>query len=110
MRADLRDVLNNSAPTRVKTVLQTPIDGIQVHARDNIQPTFRVPAVRVDYGYMGPTWIEPVTSCLQSIRGHAGTSVFGALQSRQMAVLLAKLAHAVLEAVLDSRWYSMVRS
>jgi hypothetical protein len=52
MRTDLRDALNSSAPTRVKTVLQTLIDGIQVHARDNIQPTFRVPAVRVDYGYM----------------------------------------------------------
>jgi hypothetical protein len=54
MRADLRDALNNSAPTRVKTVLQTLIDGIQVHARDNIEPTFRIPAVRVDYGYMDP--------------------------------------------------------
>jgi hypothetical protein len=31
------------------------IHGIQVHARDNIEPTFRVPAVRIDYGYMGET-------------------------------------------------------
>jgi hypothetical protein len=39
----------------VKTVLQTLIDGIQIHARDNIEPTFRIPTVRVDYGYMGET-------------------------------------------------------
>ena len=23
---------------------------------DQIDPTFRIPAVRVDYGYMGETW------------------------------------------------------
>jgi hypothetical protein len=34
------------------------IDGIQVHARDDIQPTFRVPAVRVDYGYMEPAEVN----------------------------------------------------
>jgi hypothetical protein len=55
MRTDLHDALNNSAPTRIKTVLQTLIDGIQVHARDNIEPTFRISAIRVDYGYMGET-------------------------------------------------------
>ena len=68
MRTELRNALNGSVPTRVKTVLQTLIDGIQVHARDDIQPTFRIPAVRVHYGYMEPTGIEPVTSCLQSRR------------------------------------------
>ncbi|HTA96946.1 MAG TPA: hypothetical protein VK730_04830 [Solirubrobacteraceae bacterium] len=31
------------------------IDGIRVHARDRIEPTFHVPAVRVDFGYMGET-------------------------------------------------------
>jgi len=86
MRAGLRDALNNSAPTRVKTVLQTLIDGIQVHARDNIEPTFRVPAVRVDYGYMEPTGIEPVTSCLQSRGGHAGASRYGGIGSAEMAL------------------------
>ena len=30
------------------------IDQIPIHAR-NIEPTFRVPAVRIDYGYMEPT-------------------------------------------------------
>jgi hypothetical protein len=39
-----------------------------VAERDNIEPTFRVPAVRIDYDYMEPTGIEPVTSCLQSRR------------------------------------------
>jgi hypothetical protein len=28
------------------------IDGIRIDARDQIEPTFRVPAVRVDFGYM----------------------------------------------------------
>jgi hypothetical protein len=35
-------------------VLQAMIDGIRVDARDHIEPTFRVPAVRIDYGYMEP--------------------------------------------------------
>lgn len=33
-----------STPTRVKTVLQTLIDDIQVNPRDNIESTFRIPA------------------------------------------------------------------
>ena len=45
------------------------IDGIRVHARDNIEPTFRVPAVRI--GCMEPTGIEPATSCLQRVPGDA---------------------------------------
>jgi hypothetical protein len=40
-------------PARVKAVLQTMIDGIRVDARDQIEPTFRVPAVRIDYGLHG---------------------------------------------------------
>jgi hypothetical protein len=31
------------------------IDGIRVDARDQIEPTFRVPAVRIESGYMGET-------------------------------------------------------
>jgi len=30
----------------------------RVQARDNIEPTFRVPAVRVDCGYMEPTEVN----------------------------------------------------
>jgi HB1, ASXL, restriction endonuclease HTH domain len=45
-------VLNDSNPKRVKGVLQAMIDGIRVDARDQIEPTFRVPAVRIEWGYM----------------------------------------------------------
>jgi hypothetical protein len=34
------------------------IDGIRVDARDQIEPTFRVPAVRIDYGYMEPAEVN----------------------------------------------------
>jgi hypothetical protein len=54
LRGNLRAALNDSTPRRVKGVLQTMIDGIRVDARDHIEPTFRVPAVRIDYGYMEP--------------------------------------------------------
>jgi hypothetical protein len=62
LRGDLRAALNDSNPTRVKGVLQTMIDTIRVDARNKIEPTFRVPAVRIDYGYIVPTRIEPATS------------------------------------------------
>jgi hypothetical protein len=39
-------------PKRVKGVLQAMIDGIRVDARDRIEPTFRVPAVRIESGFM----------------------------------------------------------
>ena len=52
----------------MKGVLQTMIDRIRVDARDQIDPTFRVPAVRIESGYMEPAGIEPATSCLQSRR------------------------------------------
>ena len=55
LRSTLRAALEDSTPTRTKTVLQTMIDGIRVDARDRIEPTFRVPAVRVDFGFMGET-------------------------------------------------------
>ena len=53
--ATLRAALKDSTPTRIKAVLQTMIDEIRVDARDHIEPTFRVPAVRIDYGYMDET-------------------------------------------------------
>ena len=68
LRNTLRDALKDTTPTRAKTVLQTMIDDIRVNARDHIEPTFRIPAVRVDHGYMEPAGIEPATSCLQSRR------------------------------------------
>jgi hypothetical protein len=57
LRGHLHAALNDSSPKRVKGVLQAMIDGIRVDARDHIEPTFRVPAVRIDYGYMGETWL-----------------------------------------------------
>ena len=68
LRSTLRAALKDSTPTRAKSMLQTMIDGIRVDARDHIEPTFRVPAVRVDCGYMEPAGLEPATSCLQSRR------------------------------------------
>ena len=55
---------------------------------------------------MEPTGIEPVTSCLQSRGGHAGANRYGALASSKVALWLAKMAHAVLKAVLAAMWYS----
>lgn len=52
LRGNLRAALNDSTPSRVKGVLQTMIDTIRVNARDQIEPTFRVPAVRIEGGYM----------------------------------------------------------
>lgn len=40
------------------------IDGIREDARDHIEPTFRVPAVRIDYGYMELVGLEPTTSAM----------------------------------------------
>jgi hypothetical protein len=42
------------------------IETIRVDARDHIEPTYRVPALRIESGYMEPAGIEPATSCLQS--------------------------------------------
>jgi hypothetical protein len=61
----LRSALKDSAPTRTKAVLHSLIEIIRVDARDHIEPTFRVPAISVDYDYMEPAGIEPATSCLQ---------------------------------------------
>ncbi len=44
------------------------IDGIRVDARDHIEPTFRVPAVRIDYGYMELEGLEPSTFWLPAKR------------------------------------------
>jgi hypothetical protein len=38
-------------------MLQAMIDGIRVDTRDHIEPTFCVPAVRIESAYMGETWL-----------------------------------------------------
>ncbi len=68
LRGHLRAALNDSNPKRVKGVLQTMIDGIRVDARDHIEPTFCVPAVRIESGYMELAGLEPATSWVRSRR------------------------------------------
>lgn len=45
LRSELRAALERATPVRAKTVLQAMIENIRIDARDNIEPTFRVPAV-----------------------------------------------------------------
>jgi site-specific DNA recombinase len=68
IRQRVRDALDDGGPMRVKAILQELTDEIRIDARDAIEPTFLVPAVRPPSGSMEPTGIEPVTSCLQSRR------------------------------------------
>jgi site-specific DNA recombinase len=68
LRNTLRVALDNGTPQRIKTILQDLTKEIRVDARDAIEPTFVLPAVRPPSGSMEPTGIEPVTSCLQSRR------------------------------------------
>ena len=56
--------------------------------------------------FMEPAGIEPATSCLQSRGAHAGTNEYGRVASATVASSLAKLASAVLKAVLIDEWYS----
>jgi site-specific DNA recombinase len=58
LRGNLRAALNDSNPKRVKGVLQAMIDGIRVDARDQIEPIFRVPAVRKS-GFIDLAGLEP---------------------------------------------------
>lgn len=45
--------------TRRRSAGTSMIDGIRVDARDQIEPTFRVPAVRIDCGFMELAGLEP---------------------------------------------------
>jgi site-specific DNA recombinase len=80
LRRALQAALKTSTPTRIKPILQALIENIRVEDRENIQPTFRIPAVRVDSDYMEPAGIEPATSCLQRRPG-AGWMVSVGLKS-----------------------------
>jgi site-specific DNA recombinase len=68
LRSELRAALEHSTPARTKTVLQAMIDGIRVDARDRIEPTFRIPAVREPCGSMELAGLEPATSWVRSRR------------------------------------------
>jgi hypothetical protein len=62
LRGNLRAALNDSTPARVKGVLQTMIDTIRVDTRDQIETTFRLPAVRIESGLMELAGLEPAAS------------------------------------------------
>ncbi len=62
------------------------IDGIRVDARGQIEPTFRVPAVRIEEGYMEPAGIEPATSCLQNAPDDLGAER-GAIRAGRLGTL-----------------------
>lgn len=52
-------------PKYVKAVLQAMIDGARVDARDQIEPTFRGSAVRIESGFMVRTdvsWLPTVAT------------------------------------------------
>ncbi len=68
LRGNLRAALDQSDGKRVKPVLQAMIDGIRVDGRDHIEPTFRVPAVRIVSGYMELAGLEPATFWLPARR------------------------------------------
>lgn len=59
LRRTLRDALNHSSPTQAKSALHALIEEIRIDSRQSIEPTFQVPAVRVEDGYMELTGIEP---------------------------------------------------
>jgi|ERR1700722_735256 len=54
-----------ATPKPSRACSQAMINGIRVNARDQIEPTFRVPAVRIESGCMELAGLEPATSCLQ---------------------------------------------
>jgi hypothetical protein len=62
LRSTLRVALSESTPTDAKTALHTMIDQIRVDARNHIEPTFRIPAVRIDYDYMDVDGVEQAFS------------------------------------------------
>jgi site-specific DNA recombinase len=68
LRNALRAALEHSSPIRAKTILQALIQEIRVDARDKIEPTFRVPAVRQPHGSMELEGLEPSTFWLPARR------------------------------------------
>lgn len=77
LRGELHAALENSTPVRGKTVLQAMIDGIRIDARDSIEPTFRVPAVREPCGSMvrdcATGGCSHAVRCMPPVRGLTDT-------------------------------------
>ncbi|HTU77792.1 MAG TPA: hypothetical protein VMF09_03445 [Solirubrobacteraceae bacterium] len=55
LRDSLRAALNDGTPQRIKTILQDLTEEVRIDARDAIEPTFSIPAVRPPSGTMGET-------------------------------------------------------
>jgi site-specific DNA recombinase len=68
LRERLQAAIRVATPARLKPILQALTHEIRIDSRQNIEPIFQIPAVRIDDGYMEPAGIEPATSCLQSRR------------------------------------------
>jgi hypothetical protein len=58
LRNTLRVALDDGTPQRIKTILQDLTEEIRVDARDAIEPTFVLPAVRPPSGSMEPTEVN----------------------------------------------------
>jgi chromosome segregation ATPase len=64
LREQLRAAIQTAAPARLKLILQALTHEIRIDSRQSIEPTFQVPAVRIDDGYMELVGIEPTTSAM----------------------------------------------
>jgi hypothetical protein len=60
LRGELHAALEDGAPTRVKAMLQALTVEVRIDARDAIEPTFCMPAVRPPSRSVPPTGFEPV--------------------------------------------------
>jgi hypothetical protein len=58
LRNALRVALDDGTPQRIKTILQDLTEEIRVDARDTIEPTLVLPAVRPPSGSMEPTGLS----------------------------------------------------
>jgi hypothetical protein len=64
----LSDGLPDTEPSQRKHLIHQLVASIEIRDRDWIQPTLRLPTVRIQGGSVERTGIEPVTSGLQSRR------------------------------------------
>ena len=68
LRNALRAALNNGTPRQIKAILQDLTEEVRIDARDAIEPTFSIPAVRPLSRTMELGGLEPPTSWVRSRR------------------------------------------
>ncbi len=68
IRRRVRAALDDGGPMRVKTILQELTEEVRIDARDAIEPTFSIPAVRPPSGSMELVGLEPTTFWLPARR------------------------------------------